>query len=405
MVVKKWINLGLTSKVENFLPKGLPRVYYELLFIGFNIITGMSLSSSFLSLLADELDPSGRLVGLVVSAWFLSRIFIELPAGIISDRIGRRTLFVGGLGMSLVGPVLCSQALNIYILIIGRSIWGLGAALYFSSNMALLMDILPDETRGSALGVFQGIESVGSFVGAPIGAYLATVFSFRQVFYFTIIFVVISFLVALKSSEMREVTGKKESRNKLSIKEISMSLKNWNIISVCLSVLLRMLVIQGIFQTVLQLYLNKNMGLTVGDIGWVVSMKVAGQVVFLLIAGYLSDKFGRKPVLAVGFGVGALSLLAFLLSNNFAGLLFSGLLGGIGEGLGMTTLMALLTDVAPDKARGGAVGLYRTFMDLGGFFGPILFMVFYSHSATLPFYAGIVLITANITLILSTQTR
>ncbi len=397
--------MGLKSKLENVLPRSLPRVYYELLFIGFSIITGMSLSSSFLSLLADELDPSGRLVGMVVSAWFLSRIFIELPAGIISDRIGRRTLFVGGLGMSLIGPVLCSQASNIYILIVGRSIWGLGAALYFSSNMALLMDILPEGTRGSALGFFQGIENVGSFIGAPVGAFLATVFSFRQVFYFTILFVLLSFLVALKSSEMREVTGRKESRNKLSFKQITASLRNWNIITVCLSVLLRMLVIQGIFQTVLQLYLNKNMGLTVGDIGWVVSMKVAGQVVFLLIAGSLSDRFGRKPVLAIGFGVGALSLVAFLLSNNFAGLLFSGLLGGIGEGLGLTTLMALLTDVAPDNARGGAVGLYRTFMDLGGFFGPILFMIFYGHSATLPFYAGIAIIIANITLILAAKTR
>ncbi|MBE0633749.1 MFS transporter, partial [Candidatus Bathyarchaeota archaeon] len=352
--------MGLKSKLGAVFSSNLPKVYYELLFVGFSIMTGMSLSSSFLSLLADQLDPSGALVGMVVSAWFLSRIFLELPAGIISDRIGRRKLLVIGLGLAMLGPILCSQATHIYILIIGRSIWGMGTALYFMSNMALLMDILPVETRGSAIGMFQGIENIGSFIGAPVGALLATQFSFTKVFYFTIVFTLISFVVALRSSAMKDLTSNHESKHSLTFKQISGSLRNWSILIVCVCVLLRMLVIQGIFQTVLQLYLNKNMGLSVGDIGWVISMKVAGQIIFLLIAGYLSDKYGRKPVLAFGFGVGALSIISFILSKSFAGLLLSGFLGGVGEGLGITTLLALLTDIAPANARGGAVGLYRT---------------------------------------------
>ncbi len=135
--------MGQVSRQNSMFPSEMPKVYYELLFIWFSIMMGMSLSSSFLPILADNLDPSGVLVGMVVSAWFLSRIFMELPAGIISDRIGRRRLLVLGLGMSLTGPLLCSQATNIYILIIDRSIWGMGTALYFMSNTALLMDILP----------------------------------------------------------------------------------------------------------------------------------------------------------------------------------------------------------------------------------------------------------------------
>ena len=73
-------------------------------------MAGMSLSSSFLPLLANNLDPSGVFVGLVFSSWFFSRIFIEIPAGIISDRIGRRRLLVIGLAMSFLGPIICSQA-------------------------------------------------------------------------------------------------------------------------------------------------------------------------------------------------------------------------------------------------------------------------------------------------------
>jgi len=398
--------LGLGNRLNSITSSKLPGVYYQLLFIGFSIMTGMSLSSSFLSIMADQLDPSGALVGMVVSAWFLSRIFLELPAGIISDRIGRRKLLVIGLGLAMLGPTLCSQATHIYILIIGRAFWGMGTALYFMSNMALLMDILPVDVRGSAIGLFQGIENIGSFMGAPLGALLATMFSFQKVFYFTIVFTLISFIVAMRSKDLTEVTSKSESKHSLSFKQISGSLRNWSILIVCLCVFLRMLVIQGIFQTVLQIYLNKDMGLTVGDIGWVVSMKVLGQIIFLLIAGYLSDRYGRKPVLAFGFGVGAISIISFILSKSFTGLLISGFLGGVGEGLGITTLLALLTDIAPANARGGAVGLYRTFMDVGGFLGPIVFMILYLQFTSLtPFYVAAGIITLNISMILITKTK
>lgn len=383
----------------------MPAVYYELLFIGFSIMTGMSLSSSFLPILANDLDPSGVLVGMVVSAWFLSRIFMELPAGIISDRIGRRRLLVLGLGLSLVGPLLCSQATNIYVLILARGLWGMGTALYFMSNMALLMDILPQSTRGKALGVFQGIEFIGSFIGAPVGAFLAVYLSYTQVFYFTFAFILISFILAMRSKNMRGLEIQRH-KSKLTMKQITGSLRNWGIIMVCLINTSRMLVMQGIHQTVLQLYLNKQIGLSVAGIGWVVSAFVAGQVMALLVAGNMSDRFGRKPVLMVGFTVRLAGVLLFTIPGGMVMPLLSGLVSGVGEGLTMTTLLAMLTDIAPQAARGGAVGLYRTFMDFGGFLGPITFMAVYrDFSPLMPFYVAAGLCVLNIVMTFFTRAK
>ena len=56
--------------------RSYPRLYFEMIIVGFTVIMGMSLGTSFLPILALDLDPSGVLVGLVVSAWFLSRFFI-----------------------------------------------------------------------------------------------------------------------------------------------------------------------------------------------------------------------------------------------------------------------------------------------------------------------------------------
>ena len=381
--------MGRLNRFESVFGPNLPAIYYELLYIGFSIVMGMSLSSSFLPILANNLDPSGVLVGLVISAWFLSRIFMELPAGIISDRVGRKRLLIIGLGLSLVGPIMCSQAFHIYILILGRAFWGMGTALYFMSNMALLMDILPQSTRGRALGVFQGIEFLGSFIGAPIGAFLATFFSFTQVFYFTILFTLISFTLAFRSKHIKEMDSQNGGKQRLTLKTISMSLRNWGIITVCLCIFSRNLMMQGIYQTILQLYLNQQLGLSIAEIGWVISMKVGGQIIFLFIAGALSDRYGRKPILVAGFTITGISMIMFSLAQGLPFLLLSGFVAGVGEGLDMTTLLSLLTDIAPPNARGGAIGLYRTFMDIGGFIGPIAFMIVYtSFSFTSTFYLG-----------------
>jgi MFS family permease len=391
---------------EKFLGKDVPGVYFELLFIGFSIMTGMSLSSSFLPILANALDPSGVLVGLVVSSWFFSRIFIEIPAGIISDRVGRRRLLVLGLAMSFFGPIICSQANHIYILIFGRAIWGMGTALYFMSNLAILMDILPSASRGSALGIFQGFEFIGSFIGAPIGAFLATIFTFTQVFYFTAFFMMVSFAIAYTSKNIRRLKNKDITTTQLNLGEILVNLRNLDIILVCLCNFFRMFTRFGMYQTVLQLYLNQILGLSVADIGWVISMRIAGMVLFLFVAGSLSDRYGRKPVLVAGYLVSGVALFAFSISDSWILLFISGLLAGAGDALDMTTLMALLTDIAPESARGAVVGLFRTFMDFGGFLGPIIYVIVFKQINPLStFYLGILLSVLNILLVSQVNTR
>jgi MFS family permease len=371
--------LGLGKRLTDRLsPEKMSTVYWELNVVGFSLMMGMSLPASLLSILANDLDPSGVLVGLVVSAWFLSRIFLELPAGIISDMIGRRRLLLFGIAMSCIGPILCSQADNIWLLIIGRGIWGLGTAFYFMNNMALLMDILPAETRGRTLGLFQGIEFVGSFIGAPIGAFLSLYMSYNQVFYFTLLLTLFSLFIAWRSKGMKDTDVKAVRKERTPLREVLRNMGNRGIMVVCLSTLLRMFIMQGVFQTIFQLYLNQSLLLAVSMIGLILSARIAGQIISLVSAGILSDKVGRVPVLMAGFVVCGSTLFAFTLTSNFIILLVLGFIEGLGEGFGMTTLIALLTDVTPPAVRGGVVGLYRTFQDFGGFAGPILFMMLYN---------------------------
>jgi len=401
------MSMGLGRDIAKWLaPESMPRIFYELVFIGFASMMGMSVPSSFLPILAQSLDPSGLLVGLVVSAWFMSRIFLELPAGIISDRIGRRRLLLFGLGLSALGPLLCSLASNIYFLILGRALWGMGTAFYFMNNTAMLMDILPAVTRGRALGLFQGIEFIGNFIGAPIGAFLAVSMTYNQVFYFTLALTLISLLMAIKSESMRTTEVPEPLRVVPPFREVFSSLRNWGIAAVCLTTMLRMLIVMGVFLTVFQLYLKQNLLLSITSIGVILSFRVGGRIVSLLPAGILSDRYGRKPILIAGFMICGSGLLAFTLVNNFQLLLVVSFIEGLGEGFGMTPIIALLTDIIPPRIRGGAIGLYRTFMDIGGFAGPLLFMLIYNNlSANAIFYIGATLNILNIIIISTIHTK
>ena len=101
-----------------------------------------------------------------------------------------------------------------------------------------------------------------------------------------------------------------------------------------------------------------------------------------------------------GYLISGVALIAFSLADNLVLLLFCGLLAGIGDAFGMTTLMALLTDIAPSSSRGVVVGLFRTFMDVGGFFGPILFMlVFSKFNPVTTFYLGALFMVVDIVLV------
>jgi len=386
--------------------KSYPMIYFELMFTSLTLIMGMSLSSAFLPIFANELDPSGVLVGFVVSAWFFSRIFTELPSGVLADRFGRRKLLMGGLVISAVGAFICSIADFIYPLIIGRAIWGLGTALFFMGNTALILELFKSTMRGRALGVFQGIEFTGSFIGAPIGAFMAEIIGYKRVFSLAFMLILCSFSVAFISKGLRQMGNKKIEGQSLSLKKTFSSLRSLSLIAICINSLSRSLIAMGAISTILPLYLNHQLGISVELIGVVMSLRTAGIIVATMTSGYLSDIFGRKPMIMLGILMEICSLYLYTLPSSFEMFLPVGFLGGFGGGMTLTSLIVLLSEAVPAKFRGGAIGMYRTFMDIGGFIGPPLFMILFSSLGTyVTFLSAIAILALNIALMMKAKGR
>lgn len=378
--------------------RSYPRVYFEMLIVGFALIMCMNLPRSFLPLMARDLDPTMALVGFVTSAFYFARVFIEIPSGLIALKMGRRNLIIIGPIMAVVGAILNVLSRDIYMLIIGQAIWGCGAALFFVCNTALILDLFPAETRGQALGTFQSIEFIGNFVGSPLGAFMAVSLGYNNVFILVAVILSVAFIVAITSRSLKTADTQHQSAHKpMPIKDAVGSLQNKGLLVTSYVNLCRVLVTQGVMQTVIQLYLKDQIHVGLELIGVLLGLKTAGMIAGTLLSGSLTAKVGPKRLVMVGLLIDGISLYFHVATTNFWWLLVPATIEGFGTGICSTSLIILMSEQVPASIRSGAVGVFRTFMDVGGILGPIIFMIAYnSVGFTSPFWMAALLTLSNI---------
>jgi len=116
---------------------------------------------------------------LLVSAAFL------LPFGRVADIVGRKKLFAPGLLVFAVFSFLCAFAWSIEWLILFRGIQGVGAAMIFTTSVAILTSVFPPEERGKVLGINSSFTYLGLSLGPAVGGFMTHNFGWTSIFIFS----------------------------------------------------------------------------------------------------------------------------------------------------------------------------------------------------------------------------
>ena len=124
------------------------------------------------------------------------------------------------------------------------------------------------------------------------------------------------------------------------------------------------------------------------ELGWLMSTYALMQLICAPIWGIVSDRYGRKPILAVGVLGYTVTLFMFAVAQNFTMLFVARSLSGILSSATMPTSMAYIGDNTPQKEKGRSMGQLGAMAGIGVIIGPLMGGLLSSDSLSLPFFIG-----------------
>jgi EmrB/QacA subfamily drug resistance transporter len=135
----------------------------------------------------------------VVDAYNLVYASLLLTAGTLADLYGRRRVFVIGIALFIGGSVLCGLAPNTAVLVIGRAIAGVGAALEIPTSLAILRVAYSDtKARTRALGVWASCNGLAFIIGPAAGGLLVDAIGWRSIFLMIIPFCIFALVMTMR---------------------------------------------------------------------------------------------------------------------------------------------------------------------------------------------------------------
>jgi len=157
------------------------------------------------SLIAD-LDAPLRWVGWVVTIYTLAQAVSMPIAGKLSDELGRRRVFAGGVALFGVASLACALAPNIWILIAGRAVQGLAGGSLLPSAYGIIGDTYEGQ-RAQALGLISSVFPVGSILGPNLGGLIVDTIGWRWTFALNVpltMVVIVTAMLAFSADGLRE---------------------------------------------------------------------------------------------------------------------------------------------------------------------------------------------------------
>ncbi len=327
---------------------------------------GLGLIRPTLPLYVQSVFGVGALeVSWIPAAFGVGKLLADLPAGLIMDRMGRSRLMAAGLVLVAAVDILSGLEVSFSRFVVLRSLAGLGFGLFVTTAAAAVLDLAPPAGRGRYMGTYLLAGDIGAMLGAGAGGWIYEQVGVRIPF----------FAKALAAAGAALLAGKaplQGSRREGPVRvEVRRVLHLPGLLLICLVNMVLFMADVGVLALLLPLSLGAR-GFPPQVIGLVIALVAAAQIAALAVGSRLADRWGKIVVLTPGLLLYAGGLLVLLVAPAASPPWLAAVTIGAGSGAARAAPAALIGDIAPAAFHGVAMGLFRTFTDIGMICGPVL---------------------------------
>ncbi len=365
------VRLGLRANWEQFA-----------LLVAVNAFVGatVGIERVLLPLLAEHdfgLASRAAILSFIVS-FGLVKAIANLFAGRISEHWGRKKILVVGWLFALPVPAMILLAPSWKWVVFANVLLGVNQGLCWSTTVIMKIDLVGPERRGLAMGLNEASGYLALSAAAFISGYLAGALGLRETLFWMGEIIAASGLI-LSAVFVRESlhhvrfearqTTEEHQRSFLEILLLT-SWKNRALFAVSQAGMVNNLN-DGMAWGLLPLYFASQ-GLSLERISFLAALYPAVSGGTQMMTGGLSDRTGRKWMIALGMVVQAAGIVLFVAGSGFARWSVAAVLLGLGTAMVYPTLLAAVSDVAHPSWRASAVGVYRLWRDGGYAVGALL---------------------------------
>jgi predicted MFS family arabinose efflux permease len=328
---------------------------------------GLFIVLPVLSVYALKLKSSNELlVGIAIGGYAATQMLLQVPFGMLSDKIGRKTTLAFGLVIFILGSLVCAYSNDIYTLIAGRLLQGAGAIGAVAT--AMISDMVKEEQRAKAMAMMGGSIALAFALSMILGPLIGGNFGVDKLFLLTALFATIAIVILyIKLPNPPKITHDYENNKE----EIIATLKDVNLLKMNITNMLQKGMMTLAF-LIIPITMVKEFGYLKSEL-WHVYLPSMILGIFAMGFSAVIGEKKKKPklVLIVGILLFALAYAIMGFSSSSLNFIIGVVIFFIGFNIHEPLLQSLASKYAKVHQKGTALGIFNSFGYFGTFVGAL----------------------------------
>ena len=316
---------------------------------------------------------SSELKGLIITLFTISAGISRPFSGKIADLVGRKTSIYIGIIICILVSLTYPIAQSLLFFFVLRFLHGFSAGFMPTGATALVTDVLPEKSRGQAMGIWGTFISLGIGLGQALGSWIFMQSNYTVLFGFSGFICLISLVLATFVKE----TLKEKQPFKLRVLRIQWKDVVEPTVFPAAVVMFLTAASSGIIFVITPDISNF---LGINNKGWFFGVYVISTILIRLFSGSLSDRIGRRKTLLIGNLFLITAMLLIGLSTSINSYTFAAILFGCATGISSPTLFAWTADLSDVTRRGVGAGTMFIALECGIMLGSLSTLFLYDST-------------------------